>query len=117
MDYSVTKEILETELKTLRVLSSEMDPAEIMFSWKTLIKEIGEEIVRKIGPSPILWEPFKVTAQSRTAVGHSETNSQRGNEIHRAVGIGGTCVGLFKGWTKFPHSLCSPVQPLPLQLA
>jgi hypothetical protein len=29
-----------------------MDPAEIMFIWKTLIKERGEEIVRKIRPSP-----------------------------------------------------------------
>ncbi len=52
-----------------------------------------------------VWEPFKDSAPPRSAVGNSETNSQHGNEIHSAVGIGGTCVGFFKGWTVFPHFL------------
>ncbi len=84
MDYSVSKENLETELKTVRVLSSEMDPVEIMFIWKTLIKERGEEIMKKIRPSPILCEPFKVTAPSRTVVGNEfptrEWNSSRSRD-------------------------------------
>ncbi len=42
----------------------------------SLLKEYGAEIFIKIRPSPMLWEPFKVTASSRTTVGNSEMNSQ-----------------------------------------
>jgi hypothetical protein len=49
-----------------KILSREMDPAEIK-----LIKEWGAEIFGKIRRSPMLWKPFKVTASSRTAVGNS----------------------------------------------
>ncbi len=53
----------------LIVLSSEMDPA--------VIKEWGAEIFRKIRPSPMLWERFKVTAPFRTTVGDLEEYCQR----------------------------------------
>ncbi len=43
-----------------------MDPAEIKSSLKSAL---GAKIfLRKIVPSPVLWEPFNVTALSRTAV-------------------------------------------------
>ncbi len=41
---------------------------------QVVIKEWGVEIFRKVRPSPMLWEPFKVTVPSRTAVGFLETN-------------------------------------------
>ncbi len=93
----------------LKVLSSVMDPAEIRFIRKAFLKERGAEISRKIRPSPILWKPFKDSRSLRTAVGNSELNSKRGNEIHRAVGIGSTCVGFFKGRTVFekPPVFCT----------
>ncbi len=87
------------------ILSSEMELADIKFIQKAFFKERGAEVFRKIWPTPILWEPLKDSALPCTAVGNSETNSQWGNEINRAVGIDGTCVGFFKGWTEFPHSL------------
>jgi hypothetical protein len=47
-------------MRTLKILSSEMDPAEIRFIQKAFIKERGAEIFRKILPSPTLCEPFKI---------------------------------------------------------
>ncbi len=102
---------IRNHVPTLKVLSREIHPAEIRFIWKAFIEERGAEVFRKIGPSPILWEPFKDSAPSRTAFSNSKTNSQRGNEIHRAVGIGGTCVSLElyqRLNLVFPFSLKSP---------
>jgi hypothetical protein len=72
-----------------------MDPAEIRFIRKAFIKERGAEVLRKICQSPILLESFKDSALPHTSVGNSETSSQRGNEIHPALGIGSTFVGFF----------------------
>ncbi len=41
--------------------------------------------------------PFKFRAPPCFVVGCLETNCQGVNEIHRAVGTGGTGVGFFKG--------------------
>jgi hypothetical protein len=46
---------------SLKVLSSEMDLAEIRFVRKSFIKERGSEVFRKIRPSPILCETLKAT--------------------------------------------------------
>ncbi len=46
----------------LKVLSSEMDQAEIRFIQKDFIKERGAEIFRKIRPSPVPREPLKDSA-------------------------------------------------------
>jgi hypothetical protein len=69
----------------LKVLSSEMDPAEIKFIRKACIKERGVEVFRKIRQSPIRREPFKDSAPPLKAVGNSGTKCYRGNEIHHAV--------------------------------
>ncbi len=61
-----------------------MDPAEMGFIRKAF-KESGAEVLRKIRPSPILWEPFKVSAPPRTAVGDSGTNFQHGNSLSGSV--------------------------------
>jgi hypothetical protein len=58
----------------------------------------------------MLWEPFKVTAPSQTAVGYFETNCQCRNENpscrrNRAAFLS---AGFFIGWTKLPHSLVEP---------
>ncbi len=42
-----------------------MDPAEIRLIRKVVIKERGADGFYKKSPSPILWEPLKVTAPSR----------------------------------------------------
>ncbi len=55
-----------------KVLSSEMDPAEIRFIQKAFIKERGAKVLRKICLSPILWEPFADSVPPRTAVGNLE---------------------------------------------
>ncbi len=47
-------------MRTLNILSSEMDTAEIRFNKKAFIKERGAEIIRKNLPSPILCELFKI---------------------------------------------------------
>ncbi len=60
----------QKEENQLKVLSNEMHPAEIRFFRKTFIKERGTEVFRKIHPPPILWEPFKDSTASRTAVGN-----------------------------------------------
>ncbi len=39
---------------------SEMDLAQIWFIPQIVIKEWGAKVCRKIGPSPIRWDPFKV---------------------------------------------------------
>ena len=57
-------------LEYFKVLSSEMDPAEIRFIWYVFIKERDAEIFRKIRPSSLLLELFKDSAPSRTAVGN-----------------------------------------------
>ncbi len=55
----------------LKVLSSEMDLAEIRFMRWVIIKERGAEVfLEKIRPSPIRRQPFKVTAPSRTVIGN-----------------------------------------------
>ncbi len=93
----------------LKVLSNEMDPAQIRFIRLVVIKEWGAEIFRKIRLSPMLWEPFKVTAPSSTAVGYTVFRNElptAGMKIHRAVGIGDIFVCFFKGTTELPHSLC-----------
>ncbi len=90
-------------LRRLKVQSSEMDPAEIRFIRKALIKGRG---FKKIRPSSIPWASFKESATPCTAVGNSEMNCQRGNEIYRTVGIGDTCVFFSKLWTEFLQSLC-----------
>ncbi len=64
----------------LKVLSLKMDPAKIRFIRKAVIKEWGAEIIRKIQPSLMLWEAYKVTVLSCIAVGYLETNCQHGNE-------------------------------------
>ncbi len=111
------------------VLSSEMDLTEIRFIQKAFIEERGAEVFRKNRLSPTQLKPFKDSASPCTAVGNSETNCQWENENRqqpfiyyikllamalrtnletvskRAIGIGGTCVSFFKGWTEFPHSL------------
>ncbi len=46
-----------------------MDLAEIRFFKSAFIKERGAEVIRKIRPSPILWELFIDSSPSRTAVG------------------------------------------------
>ncbi len=84
-----------------------MDLAEIRFIRKTFIKERGSQVFRKFRLSSILWEPFRDSAPPRAAVGYSETNFQLRNEIHHAVEKGNTSFSLFKGWTKFSHSLKS----------
>ncbi len=71
----------------LKLLSSEMDQAKIRFLQKPFLKERYTGF-RKNARVPSL-EPFKTTAPPRPAAANLETNSQRGNEIHRAVGIGG----------------------------
>jgi hypothetical protein len=38
----------------LKVLSSEMDPAESMLLWQVFIEETGAGVLGKIRPSPIL---------------------------------------------------------------
>jgi hypothetical protein len=53
-----------------------MDPVEIRFIQKALLKREERRF-------------------SEICFGDSETNSQRGNEIHCAIGIGGTCVSFF----------------------
>jgi hypothetical protein len=58
-----------------------MDPAEIRFIREFFIKDRGKEVFRKIHPSPILLEPFKDSAPSRTAVGKEETNCQWSAQI------------------------------------
>jgi hypothetical protein len=58
-----------------------MDPAESRFIRKVFIKERGAEVFKKSARPPSWEGPSAVN------------NSQRGNEIHRTVGIGGTCVG------------------------
>jgi hypothetical protein len=45
--------------RPLKVLSSEMDLAETRFNRKAFMRERGEEVFRKICPSPILLVPFK----------------------------------------------------------
>ncbi len=47
-----------------------MNLAEIRVIRKVVIKEWGAEVFWKIGPSPILWEPFKDSATSRTVIGY-----------------------------------------------
>jgi hypothetical protein len=77
-----------------------MDSAEIRFIRKAFIKERCAEVLRIISPSPILGELFKDSVPSPTAFdsfGNSEMNCQRGNKMHRAIGIIGTRVGFFKG--------------------
>jgi hypothetical protein len=69
----------------LKVLSNEIDPAEIRFIRKIFIKERGAEVFRKICPSAILREPFKATATPRTAVGYFETIANAGMKIHCAA--------------------------------
>jgi hypothetical protein len=69
----------------LKVLSIEMDQAKIRFLQKPFIKERCAGF-RKNARVPSL-EPFKTTAPPRPAAANLETNSQRGNEIYRAVGI------------------------------
>jgi hypothetical protein len=44
----------------LKVLSREMDPAEIKLMRKTSLKREAQRFLGKIRPSPILWEPLKV---------------------------------------------------------
>ncbi len=51
---------------SLKVLSSEMDLAESGLIWWIFIKERGAEIFSKFRTPPMLWEPVKVTAASRT---------------------------------------------------
>jgi hypothetical protein len=51
------------------VLSSEMDQAKTGLILKVFIKGRGAEVLRIIGPSLILWEPFKDSAPSQTADG------------------------------------------------
>ncbi len=72
----------------LKVLSSEMDPAGIRLVRKVFNKERGAEVFRKICPSPILRVPF-----SCWQLGNEFPTR---DEIHRTVGIGGTCLGFFK---------------------
>jgi hypothetical protein len=52
----------------LKVLSSEMDPAESRLIRQVFMKERGTE--EKIRQSPILWEPFTVTVSSQTVIGN-----------------------------------------------
>ncbi len=73
--------------RDLKVLSREKDLAKSGLIRKLFIKGRGAEVLRKIGLSPILWEPFKDSAPSRTAVGYLDPKSQRRYEIHCAVGI------------------------------
>ncbi len=58
------------QLKYLKVLSSEMDPAEIRLIRRTLLKESSRRGFSKILPSPIDWEPFNSRAPSRTVIGY-----------------------------------------------
>ncbi len=74
---------LQNETTSLEVLSSYMDPAEIKFIRKDVIKERGAEVFRKIRPSFILWKPFKATAKSRTAVGYLKTNCQQPTQFYQ----------------------------------
>jgi hypothetical protein len=64
-------------------------------------KERSVEVFRKICPSPVLWDHFKDFALPSTAVGNSETNSQRGSDIHRAVAL----VAAFQMLNGVPYSL------------
>jgi len=54
----------------LKVLSSEMDPAELGSFDRTLLKESLRRGVSKIRPSPNDWDPFNSRAPSRTVIGH-----------------------------------------------
>ncbi len=62
--FAFIKGILNFSSIFLKVLSSEMDPAEIMFIRKVFIKERGAEVFRKISLSPILWERIANGAHS-----------------------------------------------------
>jgi hypothetical protein len=53
-----------------------MDPVEIRLIRKVFIKGRGAEVVRKIRPSPILREPFKDSAPSRSVFGYYDRNLQ-----------------------------------------
>ncbi len=56
--------------RDLKVLSREKDLAKSGLIRELFIKGRGAEVLRKIGLPPILWEPFKDSAPSRTAVGY-----------------------------------------------
>ncbi len=55
----------------LKVLSSEMDLTESKFNRWVVFKEWGAEVFRKIGLTPILWQPFKDSGTPRTAIGYT----------------------------------------------
>ncbi len=47
-----------------------MDLVESSFNWEVVIEEWGTEVLRKIRPPHILWEPFKDSTLPRAAVGY-----------------------------------------------
>ncbi len=68
---------------SIKVLSMEMDPAEIRFIiLQVVIKEGGGEILEKSAPLPYCESPLlKLHAPSRTAAGYLETYCQRRTQI------------------------------------
>ncbi len=62
-------------LVPLKVLSSEMDPAKIRLIAK---------FFRKNPSVPIMWDPFKFTAPSRTVIGNYAPNGQLQSKAHTA---------------------------------
>ncbi len=60
-------------MKVFKGTGQRDDPAEIRLIRKVVIKERSAEVFRKylpVPPSPILWEPLKVWAPSRTVIGN-----------------------------------------------
>jgi hypothetical protein len=66
---------------TLKVLSSEMDPAESRLIRQIFIKGSIAEAFKKIRPSPNEWELFNARAPSRTVIA---LNGQMRSKAHTA---------------------------------
>jgi hypothetical protein len=78
-----------------------METDEIRFMRKDFIQERRRDF-RKSGRLSSCESTLKIPHHFVQLFGNSEMNSQCGNEIQHTVGIDSTCVGFFKGKTKFP---------------
>jgi hypothetical protein len=69
----------------LKVLSSDMDPANLCSFHRSSLKEASQRLFRKIRPSLIEWEPFNARAPSRTIIAHYALNSQMRSKAHTTL--------------------------------
>ncbi len=70
----------------LKILSSEMDQAESRLIRRPFLKETSRRVFRKIRPSPIEWEPFKVWELSYFSFANYAVNLDSCGDIHCALG-------------------------------